>query len=390
MTKKIYILAAVVLIIILATFVYVKFFKKAEVPVVASPLNASYTIEGQVYKLVNGKAEVETAPDSTGSPQAGAASKNIVAVFGEPAYGDLDKDGAQDAGVLLALDLGGSGTFYYVAAAMFKNNIYLGTNAILLGDRIAPQNAEIKDGKLLANYADRGPKDPMTVIPYIGVTKRAYIEGGELKEMVILRGRIVWGGEVRTFQPCGEDQGSVESMWIDGKSSALSNVKNSYEKEMAGSGPYSPMYGEVIGKEVAVPQDGFGADYKKAILIDELVVVSATGNCKQDLIILENIKPGTFVNTKRTLELTGRARGNWYFEASFPIQVLDKHANVLASGYATAQDEWMTTEFVPFKSTLKFTQFPASGSFGKIVLNKNNPSDMRELDDTLEVFVYFK
>lgn len=207
---------------------------------------------------------------------------------------------------------------------------------------------------------------------------------------IILKGRIVWGGEVRTFQPCGLKDEVTESQWIDGKSPALNLIKTAYEKEMAGTGLYSPMYAEVVGSEVSVPDDGFGADYKKAISISEIVLGLAIGSCKSDMIILENIRSGDYIDSQKPLELTGRARGNWYFEANFPIQILDNHANVLANGYATAQGEWMTTEFVPFISTINFSKTPSANSFGKIILKKDNPSDMRELDDQMEVFVYFK
>lgn len=209
------------------------------------------------------------------------------------------------------------------------------------------------------------------------------------KKTVTLKGRIVWGEGARSFQPCGKDQDSVESEWIDGKSPALSSIKSTYEKKMAGSGPYAPMYAEIEGSEVPVPQDGFGADYKKAISIEKLILSDAIGSCKQDLIILENIKPGDYIDAKAPLRLTGKARGNWFFEASFPVQVLDSSANILASGFVSAKGDWMTTEFVPFAGALTFTKAPLKNSFGKIVLKKDNPSDDRNLDDALEVMIYF-
>jgi hypothetical protein len=150
------------------------------------------------------------------------------------------------------------------------------------------------------------------------------------------------------------------------------------------------MYAEIVGKEVPTPQDGFGTNYKKAISVEELFLGSALGNCKKDLIVLTNVKPGDYLDTKKPLELKGLARGNWYFEASFPVQILDRDANILASGFAKAQGEWMTTEFVPFVSDLTFTQIPQSGSFGKIVLKKDNPSGDPARDDALETLVYFK
>lgn len=86
--------------------------------------------------------------------------------------------------------------------------------------------------------------------------------------------------------------------------------------------------------------------------------------------------------------VTGRARGNWYFEASFPVQVLDQDGTVLGTGIAQAQGEWMTTEFVPFRGEIIFTK-PKSKS-GFLVFRKDNPSGLSEYDDSLNVPVTFE
>src|SRR3989338_9204044 len=46
------------------------------------------------------------------------------------------------------------------------------------------------------------------------------------------------------------------------------------------------------------------------------------------------------------VNVSGKARGNWYFEASFPVEVLDSRGAVIAQAPAQAQGEWMTTEYV--------------------------------------------
>lgn len=136
------------------------------------PLNAAYTIEGQSVKLTGGKASTEAAP--------GSAAKVTTQVFGEPILGDLNNDGRADAAVMLAQDTGGSGTFYYVAAALGTAAGTMGTNALLLGDRIAPQTLEIKGGQMIANYAERRPNEPMTTSPSIGVSKYFVVQNGVL------------------------------------------------------------------------------------------------------------------------------------------------------------------------------------------------------------------
>lgn len=79
------------------------------------------------------------------------------------------------------------------------------------------------------------------------------------------------------------------------------------------------------------------------------------------------------------LVVTGEARGTWYFEATFPVTLLDAQGNSLANGYAQAQGEWMTEDFVPFRAELTFTPpAEATEATGTLVLQKANPSDLPE------------
>lgn len=122
--------------------------------------NVTYSIDGQPVTLVNGRAESPAAP--------GSATKVVTQYWGNEATGDLNSDGVPDVAFLLTQDSGGSGTFYYATAAIKTDDGYRGTDAVLLGDRIAPQTTEIRDGKLLVNYADRAPGEPMTARPSEG------------------------------------------------------------------------------------------------------------------------------------------------------------------------------------------------------------------------------
>lgn len=106
---------------------------------------------------------------------------------------------------------------------------------------------------------------------------------------------------------------------------------------------------------------------------------------KQNLIVIDNPRPNQRVSSP--LLITGRARGNWYFEASFPIKIVD--ANGLQLGIVPAQaiGDWMTTEFVPFTTTLTFTT-PTTAT-GTLILQKDNPSGLPEHDDALEIPIVF-
>ncbi|MFA6269854.1 MAG: hypothetical protein WC657_01425 [Candidatus Paceibacterota bacterium] len=140
------------------------------------PLNISFTIDGQIYTFKNGEVQKPGAP--------GSVSKEVVRVFGEPVYGDLTGDKLEDAVMFITRQTGGSGTFFYVVEAINYNGIYKGTSALFLGDRIAPQNINIIDGQAVANFAERGVSEPMTVSPSVG--KSVWIQfnpiTGELSE----------------------------------------------------------------------------------------------------------------------------------------------------------------------------------------------------------------
>jgi hypothetical protein len=97
--------------------------------------------------------------------------------------------------------------------------------------------------------------------------------------------------------------------------------------------------------------------------------------------------PGSDQIVQSPLTVTGSARGNWYFEASFPVQLQDADGNVIASTPAKAQGDWMTTDFVPFTATLEFTA-PATDT-GFLVLKKDNPSGLPANDQELKVPVKF-
>lgn len=107
---------------------------------------------------------------------------------------------------------------------------------------------------------------------------------------------------------------------------------------------------------------------------------------KSDLIRINSPRPNQKVQSPLTI--TGEARGNWFFEASFPIRIYDDNNNLLSTAIATAQSEWMTVDFVPFLATLEFTN-PQTPK-GLLILQKDNPSGLSEYDDQLEVPVIFK
>ncbi len=103
---------------------------------------------------------------------------------------------------------------------------------------------------------------------------------------------------------------------------------------------------------------------------------------------LQNLNIGPNDLFAAPYEVTGEAK-LWYFEASFPVKLLDSSGKEVRVGYASAQSDWMTTEFVPFKVTWT-TQGEPTTATGTLVLQKDNPSDMRELDEVVQIPVRFE
>lgn len=121
----------------------------------------------------------------------------------------------------------------------------------------------------------------------------------------------------------------------------------------------------------------------------------------------ENVRvhePRSGMTVTSPLEVTGEARGTWFFEASFPLVLVDWDGKIIAQGYASAildpddpESTWMTGDFVLFSGTLEFATPYEGGSAapdfmrrGTLILQKDNPSGLTQYDDAVEVSVLFE
>ena len=122
-----------------------------------------------------------------------------------------------------------------------------------------------------------------------------------------------------------------------------------------------------------------GRTYAEEPTAEELAKKITYNNATINDIVVTNPTPGAV--TGKTFTVTGKARGTWYFEASFPVRVLDGNGNVLATGIAQAQGDWMTTEFVPFVVAITVPTAYIGGA--TLVLQKDNPSGLPEKDASI-------
>ena len=107
-----------------------------------------------------------------------------------------------------------------------------------------------------------------------------------------------------------------------------------------------------------------------------LVTPTSTPQVEESEIRLDALNAQQGVTSPLTI--FGQARGTWFFEASFPIAIVDQNGAVLAITIAEAQDDWMTENFVPFKATVFFTVTTTQP--GEIIFRKDNPSGLPEHD----------
>ncbi|MDH5442070.1 MAG: Gmad2 immunoglobulin-like domain-containing protein [Candidatus Nomurabacteria bacterium] len=106
-----------------------------------------------------------------------------------------------------------------------------------------------------------------------------------------------------------------------------------------------------------------------------------------DMIIVDNPNPYEIITSP--LSISGRARGTWFFEGDSPVSLVDWDGVEIATGYITAQGDWMTSEFVDFSGTLTFTDPNVPYNNGTLILMRDNPSDLPENDDAIEIPIRF-
>ncbi len=136
------------------------------------PSNATFIFDEGPVTLKNGAGEIQLDRSTN-------LEINILDKF---AYGDINKDGANDTVLLISQYGGGSGTFIYVAAFASGPVSYRGSNAVFLGDRIIPQNISIKNSVITVEYLDREPDESFAAEPTISTAKQFVSRDGVIEE----------------------------------------------------------------------------------------------------------------------------------------------------------------------------------------------------------------
>lgn len=96
----------------------------------------------------------------------------------------------------------------------------------------------------------------------------------------------------------------------------------------------------------------------------------------QETVSITIKKPVAGSTVGKTIEISGKAPGTWFFEASFPIKLVAEDGRIIGTSTAQAQGDWMTTELVPFTATMHVRE--AAGTNATLVFMKDNPSGLPE------------
>jgi len=112
------------------------------------------------------------------------------------------------------------------------------------------------------------------------------------------------------------------------------------------------------------------------------------GNALAKFDLIQTTSPQSNSLIRTPVVVQGKARGFWFFEAVFPVKVVDANGNLLGQAPAHALSDWMTEEFVNFEASVRFQQ--SQTEYGFIILERDNPSGLPENANELRIPVRFQ
>ncbi len=128
---------------------------------------------------------------------------------------------------------------------------------------------------------------------------------------------------------------------------------------------------------------------KTLIVIASALLLTACGNGEREGLVKEGkkaeVKNEIIIDSPRIgdlvtspLVVTGEARGTWFFEGVFPVELIGKSGQSIKVVPATSSEPWMTEDFIPFEATIEFDS--TGQESGTLRLRKDNPSGLPEND----------
>lgn len=121
--------------------------------------------------------------------------------------------------------------------------------------------------------------------------------------------------------------------------------------------------------------------------------VDKTGKSYTENISDKQLETKPIINEPKKLEISspieikGKARGNWFFEGQFPIEITDENGKILGQGSARSSGNWLTEDYITFSTKIVFSTSTTAKGF--IILKKDNPSGLSENDVQEKIIVSF-
>lgn len=143
------------------------------------------------------------------------------------------------------------------------------------------------------------------------------------------------------------------------------------------------MFALVLIVILAVSCKGESSSDRTSTVTETQPKSESSNDTLNDLLRVKNPLPGQLVTSP--LEITGQARGYWFFEAQATAELLDENLIKISETNTTAIREWMTEDWVPFSGTMSYEKPETKTGF--LVMHKANASGLKEHDisDTIPI-----
>lgn len=195
---------------------------------------------------------------------------------------------------------------------------------------------------------------------------------------------LLWGGGANDDVDTPESiSGTISVIDEPARTVTIAEVADTQNGDQTISVPESANVVDTNGSSTDFSELRVGIDVLITLTADPLVAESVTILDAPDVLV-RTPQPNEHVTLP--LQVEGEARGTWYFEADFPVELVVA-GDVVGGGIARAQGDWMTEDYVAFEATVT-----AEGSIARtgdvpaqLRFVRANPSGLPENADEISV-----
>jgi len=131
----------------------------------------------------------------------------------------------------------------------------------------------------------------------------------------------------------------------------------------------------------------FGRRIPDMTIVDQKALMATT--TENDTLPIVVYIPKDNQEVENPIIIKGKAKGSWFFEGQFPIDLIDTSGNILSSSVAIAESDWVTEKYINFSSELTYSKSTTTKQV-IVVLHKNNSSGNPNFDKQILIPVVLK